>query len=151
MRPKTTERKHRRIQKLFERQDGRCFYCKCKMILQDRRRPFKKPPPNMATLEHLDDRFSQKRGSFTNKNVERTVLACLKCNNSRGAERDKLMAYTTCYYQVSCSDFTAMVGVRTGKIVEAAPILKKFIDQDYNNLINFLKSIGDYKVHRLRT
>lgn len=44
------------------------------------------PPDNMATFEHLDDRFSEDRGKHPNE--FRVVLACLKCNNARGRERE---------------------------------------------------------------
>lgn len=40
----------------------------------------------MATLEHLDSRWSGRRGSFANMNVPRTTLACHGCNQARALE-----------------------------------------------------------------
>lgn len=37
---------------------------------------------NVATLEHLDDKFNDKRGTF--HHVKRVVLACNKCNHEKG-------------------------------------------------------------------
>lgn len=47
-------------------------------------RLIKNPPDNLATLDHLDSRFSQERGKHPGK--VRTVLACQKCNLQRAAD-----------------------------------------------------------------
>ncbi len=72
-------------QRAFERQNGRCHHCRCKMILRERPRNAS-PLPNEATLEHLDDRYSQHRGTHPGK--RRVVAACWTCNNKRGQKRD---------------------------------------------------------------
>lgn len=40
-----------------------------------------------ATIDHLRDRFDPTRRQPNRTREERTVLACLECNNRRGAER----------------------------------------------------------------
>ena len=59
------------------------------MVLPDEPIPrYVTNPDNLATIEHLDDRFSDKRGTYVN--TPRTVLACSKCNRDRGrAEEEK--------------------------------------------------------------
>lgn len=44
------------------------------------------------------------------------------------------------HYWVSSKFATAYVEVADNKIIDTAPIFKKFIDQDFNNLINWLRS-----------
>jgi hypothetical protein len=84
----TQSKKRRQRAALFERQKGRCFYCDCEMVLIDGQH-VRHPPKNLATIEHLDDRYSPARGTF--QNVRRKVLACLECNHKRGEERTKAM------------------------------------------------------------
>ena len=78
--------KRRKKTKLFQEQDGLCWYCKTEMILIFEQPKAKVPSPsNMATFEHLDDRFNQKRGTRTGE--RRIVLACNKCNHAQGKQR----------------------------------------------------------------
>lgn len=63
--------------------DPACHWCRVETVLIIGH--CRQPPPNMATIDHLDDRFSKARGRH--KNTERTVLACLACNHRRGQER----------------------------------------------------------------
>lgn len=42
----------------------------------------KNPPMNLATIEHVDDRFSSERGQHDGE--LRRKLACWKCNYDRG-------------------------------------------------------------------
>jgi hypothetical protein len=44
------------------------------------------PPPWFATLEHLDDKWSEERGKHSGE--YRVVLACWKCNNQRNTNRE---------------------------------------------------------------
>lgn len=78
---KSRERRRRQVEGLFKRQRGLCFYCNCPMWLAPAHEHTKRQPPNMATLEHLDSRFSAERG--THEGQIRRVLACLACNNAR--------------------------------------------------------------------
>lgn len=39
-------------------------------------------PRNLATIDHLDDRFNPNRGTYVNE--LRRVLACNRCNRLRG-------------------------------------------------------------------
>ena len=83
------EKLRRRKRKLYRRQKGRCFWCGCQMRFPPSGHT-ERPEATMATIEHLDDRFSPLRGKFSN-GVERTVLACLKCNQKRGRESEQAM------------------------------------------------------------
>lgn len=56
-----------------------CFYCGCEMTFARTPRGTKRPP-NLATLEHVVP--VSRGGSHTWDNV---VLACLRCNFSKGA------------------------------------------------------------------
>lgn len=81
---KSTEAKRRQVQGLYNRQRGLCYWCKQLMVLFDptkirRQRPL---PFNLATIDHLDDRFSSERGKHGGE--PRRVLACKKCNEVRG-------------------------------------------------------------------
>lgn len=79
-----TQRIKRRRRNLHRR-DPRCHWCGNDTVLMEGH--IKYPPPNMATLDHLDDRFDVNRGSYAH--AERTVLACVACNNARGAIRQR--------------------------------------------------------------
>ncbi len=80
------KRKRRYKKTLFREQNGRCVYCDIEMILTFDASKLRTPSPmNMATFEHLDDRFSDERG--THNGERRIVLACNQCNNLRGKER----------------------------------------------------------------
>lgn len=85
---KATDRKKARKQKLYEEQGGQCIYCGKEMLLTLGVH-FSEPPKNLATIEHLDDKFSSRRGAFMNSNVPRTALACLLCNKRRGMKRQR--------------------------------------------------------------
>lgn len=79
------ERYRRRLARLYAR-DCNCHWCRKPTILmlgvhdagREKRR---------ATIDHLRDRFDPTRTEPNPKWAERTVLACLECNNRRGAER----------------------------------------------------------------
>lgn len=80
----TNGRLKRRRKRLFHEQGGKCYWCRCQMVLP--KGFIKYPPPNQATIDHLDDRFSELRGTLGGQ--ERTVVACRKCNNKRGRESE---------------------------------------------------------------
>ena len=81
-----TRKRRRKKEKLFRRQGGLCCYCKIEMLLSfDRPRRGVTVPLNLATFEHLDDRFCDERG--TRGGEIRIVLACGKCNNEIGKKR----------------------------------------------------------------
>lgn len=68
------------------RQDPRCAWCGRVTVLVTPRR-HEAPPPNMATVDHLRDRYDPTRGEPLRGRPEvRRVLACLECNHGR-AER----------------------------------------------------------------
>lgn len=66
--------------RLFAEQQGRCHYCMVGMELTFHE--VKHPWNTLATLEHLDDRFSEERGQHGGE--RRVVLACMQCNHQRG-------------------------------------------------------------------
>lgn len=79
--------RHEFKERLFNEQNGRCYYCKRHMKLVDRRgknRPSNKNKfsDDECTLEHLIHSYDRKPG-------ERTVIvaACHLCNNTRGNRR----------------------------------------------------------------
>jgi hypothetical protein len=81
-------RHRRRLKKLFA-EDPRCHWCGQKTIWAESiRKASGRMPPNIATFEHLDSRFDPDRGTY--EGVERTVLACYKCNHDRGRQRELL-------------------------------------------------------------
>lgn len=55
---------------------GKCFWCKRATVLCGRRDHL---PPDAATLDHIVTRTSG--GRYERENL---VLACFKCNNTRG-------------------------------------------------------------------
>lgn len=70
---------------LFALQKGRCVYCRQPMQLI--KGPHSKGlpvPKDMATFEHLNDRYSAERGIAPGFRV---VLACWACNSERGEKR----------------------------------------------------------------
>ena len=83
MRKTKAQKRREKRERLYASQDGECYWCGCEMILG----PFepktgKRPPANLATFEHLDDKFSSERGQYTGE--ARVVLACNKCNFETG-------------------------------------------------------------------
>lgn len=83
--------KHKRLLRLYERQNGECYYCREKMLSPtvwracfSAKMKGKDIPCNLCTLEHLDDRLEAQRGMIKG---ERTVAACRKCNFLVGKAR----------------------------------------------------------------
>lgn len=77
--------KHKRLEKLYVRQNGECFYCQRKMLSPTVWRACfsaklkgRDIPQNLCTIEHLDDRLTTHRGKLRG---ERTVAACRACNS----------------------------------------------------------------------
>lgn len=68
---------------LYRDQNGLCHWCGCELLLRKGGAKEKQMPENLATLDHLDDRFSIDRGSHGYGTL-RKVLACWRCNNDRG-------------------------------------------------------------------
>lgn len=80
----TTARHRRRKLRLYERQNGKCWWCKERMSIGHQHRPRVPIPDDLATMEHLDSRMSRSRGT-AEYGEERTVLACNRCNNLRAS------------------------------------------------------------------
>lgn len=75
-------RDKRKKHRLFWEQNGLCYWCKTPMELTFHHARHHRL--SHATLEHLDDRFSDERGQNSGRRV---VLACLRCNHTRGIEQ----------------------------------------------------------------
>jgi hypothetical protein len=77
----------RRRNTLMALQDGRCYWCfrKVEIIRGDVTMP---PPDHMATIDHLYDKYDSRRQGYVRGETPKcvTVLACYKCNNSRGQQ-----------------------------------------------------------------
>lgn len=71
--------------KLHAFQRGLCFWCQKPMRLMKPAAKMKEVIPDLCTLDHLDDRYSQERGNRPGE--YRTVAACWLCNNNRNAKR----------------------------------------------------------------
>lgn len=102
---KSNLRKKIRRQRLWVKQKGKCWYCGCDTIHWNdiiykpkNHKKYKvyrdefglkiaKPPGNMATLEHLVDKFDGRRKE-SNYRKKRWVVACMCCNHTRGRNRD---------------------------------------------------------------
>lgn len=82
------KRRRYKKNKLYKMQDGKCHWCGLEMILQHGEIPrHDRPHPRRATFEHLDDRWSARRGKI--RGQRRIVLACYECNAKRGREREQ--------------------------------------------------------------
>lgn len=81
---KRQERRRRFKVRLWQEQNGLCYWCDSPMDLVFDPPKSKTPMDgNLATFDHLDDKFSPERGKHDGE--IRTMLACLSCNNKRGA------------------------------------------------------------------
>ena len=77
-----------RRRKLFEEQEGKCYYCGNLMILAEVVNGGPPIAPNMVTLEHFDDRYSELRGTFQEP---RTAAVCWQCNNDSNKIRQFML------------------------------------------------------------
>ena len=79
------DKKRRRKARLFARQNGKCYWCKNDMVIIPTVGNEKTFPKNLATLDHLFDKFHPSRRA-NSRGKERTVLACWQCNFNRCVE-----------------------------------------------------------------
>lgn len=84
MRHSKTRYLRNRRRKLWEEYPY-CRFCSVLTVLPEDCPPGK-APPNQATIEHLDSRYSPERGKMAG---ERTTLACWKCNNTRNCHEQR--------------------------------------------------------------
>lgn len=92
-------REHRRWKERRWREDPRCAFCRVVTILRweppkglPHGDPRKRPPSNLATIDHLRDRYDPTRQEPMRGRPEvRRVLACWKCNHERGEARTRAM------------------------------------------------------------
>ncbi|HWG06018.1 MAG TPA: hypothetical protein VG271_13475 [Beijerinckiaceae bacterium] len=81
------QRKRRQLVRLFERQNGLCFWCKKPMHLWVHVQG-ETPPIDSCTIDHLDSRLSPMRGKHPHGEI-RHVASCWKCNNERANEEHR--------------------------------------------------------------
>lgn len=67
---------------LVERQNNKCYYCKCDMSTT-------KGSQDQTTVEHLIDKWSSPKHKKI-ESASNLVAACFQCNNSRGAARNRI-------------------------------------------------------------
>jgi hypothetical protein len=71
---------------LYMKQLMCCHYCKRKMTLDFPTKDNPKQSETLVTFEHLEDEWTPEG---KNDAVDRVVLACFKCNNTRNNERQE--------------------------------------------------------------
>ena len=77
----------RRKIRLWEENEGRCYWCGVRTILVKGRARGK---PWHATIDHLRSRYDQNRGEPNlTPEIARTVLACYRCNNRRASDEQR--------------------------------------------------------------
>jgi hypothetical protein len=77
----SNKRKRLLIRSLWILQEGKCYYCNVDTILPERikNKNHRALPPQTATIEHIYARWDDRR-----KKMNKIVLACYKCNKTRG-------------------------------------------------------------------
>lgn len=75
-------------ERLFAEQRGLCHWCGQPMVLF-RGTGRESLPPDAATLDHLDDKWSPLRGTF--RGQRRRVAACRRCNERRSRDNQARM------------------------------------------------------------
>ena len=73
--------------RLYDKQRGKCYWCKRPMRKRWVHRDGVPTPDDIATLEHLDSRLSPSRGMFSQE--IRHAVACRACNLQRGVAEEK--------------------------------------------------------------
>jgi hypothetical protein len=89
---KSNAKRKRRRERLWGSQGGLCHWCgkpmrhwnDCPEVTTNVR-PL---PADLATIDHLRDRFDPTRGERTRNGEQRWVLAHQKCNQERGRKRE---------------------------------------------------------------
>ena len=67
-------------------EDPHCRKCGTLTVLPENAKCSKKPDENQATIQHLDSRLSDVRGTYGETETPRTTLFCWKCNNEENRE-----------------------------------------------------------------
>lgn len=80
---------HKKKEWWFAKQDGKCAYCGCQMVLLPPEAVRKVWPENMATLEHKYCRTHPLRNVKTDE--RRRFLACLKCNQEKSFQEQNAL------------------------------------------------------------
>lgn len=78
----------RKIRRKLWEADCRCAYCHQPTVWWAQPDGHAEKPPNAATLDHKISRLDPKRYLMDHYPSTEFVLACDRCNNSRGARED---------------------------------------------------------------
>ena len=79
----------RQKNELYERQQGKCYWCGCQMLPFRKGWPkFKKYPKNAATIDHIYSRMTKHRWQPP-MGEQRLVVACWECNQKRCSQEMK--------------------------------------------------------------
>lgn len=70
------------LRELVTGQGNRCYYCSCEMNTTQ-------GSPQQATTEHLIDKWASPK-HIRIEDKSNLVAACFKCNNTRGAARNRI-------------------------------------------------------------
>src|ERR1700747_791148 len=70
----------------YIKQDGKCYWCGCKMRMGWDGSIVGKLKKNHATIDHIHQRNDPKRQIERNNGFVRKVLACYRCNQRRQRE-----------------------------------------------------------------
>jgi len=70
------------LNSLIARQNNKCYYCACEMNQTQKSK-------QQATVEHLIDKWSSPKHIRIDQDSN-LVAACFECNNSRGADRNRI-------------------------------------------------------------
>lgn len=91
-------KKRRRLLRMWESQDGLCYWCRrpCVLVFRKQNPSPKCWPESLqryhdceATVEHLRSRLRADRGK--NRGEETWVMSCRKCNNERGRQEQEAL------------------------------------------------------------
>lgn len=100
---------------LWER-DPHCHWCGTKTVWRERKGLFH--DPRLATVDHLRSRLSRDRWQENRKGHERTVLACRRCNEERGAVQERELGVRELQVRSGRTPMTTVKLSRTGSVRE---------------------------------
>ena len=87
--PRFNNNPYRALKHELMKEFGHCFWCG--IIVKDYGNiHFHSPPPDSATIDHLESRFTREKGKMVDK-----VLCCDFCNQKRAQKENKLYSKKT--------------------------------------------------------
>jgi len=96
----------------FRKAKKKCYWCGVQCVMPESGVDYKgNEPENMATLDHLLDRFDIRR-----KLDESYVLACHKCNKTRMIQRNCILGDRTAELLYPAFDIRELIEVKNGHV-----------------------------------